>query len=216
MTDNTSSASPTTGALIIDGGVGIGENLNVYSNIVAGQGLSVGPRETPTFNVTSAGVTEITNATDYNGSTKSGALKIAGGVWFGKQMYVGTDAHIAGTLYTSSQTVTSDKRLKENVVLIDNPLDKVMAMRGVYFDWIDKEKYNDKNQMGFIAQEVEAVCPQLVVTKDDGFKSVNYSQTVSLLVEAIKEQQDIINQLRSDMDELKNKKPRTYKKKTVV
>ena len=109
---------------------------------------------------------------------------------------------------------SSDIKLKEKIITIDNALDKVLNMRGVYFDWIDKEKYNDRHQIGFIAQEVEQICPELVVSKDN-IKSVNYSQTVSLLVEAIKDQQTIINQLRSDIDELKNKKPRTYKKKNV-
>ena len=216
ISDSTSCTSSTTGALLVAGGVGIGGSLNVNTDIVSAHGLKVGSRQTPTFYTATDGTTIITNATDYNGSGQSGALQVAGGAWFGESVSIGMDAHIAGTLYATQTTTVSDKRLKENVVLIDNPLDKVMAMRGVYFDWIDKEKYNDKNQIGFIAQEVEAVCPQLVVTKEDGFKSVNYSQTVSLLVEAIKEQQDIINQLRADMDELKNKKPRTYKKKTVV
>ena len=216
ISDSTSCTSSTTGALLVAGGVGIGGSLNVNTDIVSAHGLKVGSRQTPTFYTATDGTTIITNATDYNGSGQSGALQVTGGAWFGESVSIGTDTHIAGTLYATQTTTVSDKRLKENVVLIDNPLDKVMAMRGVYFDWIDKEKYNDKNQIGFIAQEVEAVCPQLVVTKEDGFKSVNYSQTVSLLVEAIKEQQDIINQLRADMDELKNKKPRTYKKKTVV
>ena len=90
-------------------------------------------------------------------------------------------------------------------------------MNGVYYDWIDTKKFSDKHQVGLIAQEVESVLPELVDTGFNGLKSVNYSQMVSLLVQAIKEQNILIAQLRSDVDTLKNsKKPGRKPKVDVV
>jgi len=118
------------------------------------------------------------------------------------------------SLTTASSTITSDIRYKENIVPLNNSLEKVLQLRGVHYHWKDKEKFNDKLQMGFIAQEVEEICPELVLTKEDGFKAVNYNQSVSLLVEAIKEQNKLIVQLQEEVQLLKNKPKRTYKKKT--
>jgi len=116
-------------------------------------------------------------------------------------------------LTTASSTITSDIRYKENIVPLNNSLEKVLQLRGVHYHWKDKEKFNDKLQMGFIAQEVEEICPELVLTKEDGYKAVNYTQSVSLLVEAIKEQNKLIVQLQEEVQLLKNKPKRTYKKK---
>lgn len=63
---------------------------------------------------------------------------------------------------------------------------------------------NDINQIGFIAQNVQSVFPQLVI-ETDGIKSVNYAQMSAVLLEAIKEQNLIIKQLQSDVEILKNK-----------
>ena len=98
--------------------------------------------------------------------------------------------------------ITSDRTLKENIVTLDNGLNKVLSMRGVYFDWINKEEFHDRRNIGFIAQEVEAVCPELVITNNNGIKQVNYSQMVSVLIEGIKDQQNIINSLSARLDKL--------------
>jgi hypothetical protein len=100
----------------------------------------------------------------------------------------------------------SDKTLKTNIVDIDSALDKVNNLRGVYFDWIDTEKFNNKHQLGMIAQEVEAVIPELVDTSSSGIKSVNYAQITGLLIQAMKEQNNIINGLKADIEVLKAKK----------
>jgi hypothetical protein len=93
----------------------------------------------------------------------------------------------AGTI-----TSNSDASLKTNVETITSALDKVNALRGVMFDRIS----TGKREMGVIAQEVEAVVPELVFTDADGIKSVAYANTVALLIEAIKEQQQQINELK--------------------
>ena len=78
--------------------------------------------------------------------------------------------------------VNSDERLKENISTIENALCKVNKMRGVEFDWKDTGIHS----LGFIAQEVEKVLPDLV-KEHDGIKSLAYGNIASLLVEAIKE-----------------------------
>jgi hypothetical protein len=64
-------------------------------------------------------------------------------------------------------------------------------LEGVRFDWID----NDKPSVGLIAQDVEKVLPELVETSGDGTKSVSYGNIIGVLIEAIKEQQKLIDQL---------------------
>jgi hypothetical protein len=88
---------------------------------------------------------------------------------------------------------SSDKRFKKNIVQVDNALEKVMAINGVNYDFRIDE-FKDRNfpttrQLGFIAQNVEAVVPEVVKTNGDGYKSVDYAKLTALLNEAIKEQQ---------------------------
>lgn len=83
----------------------------------------------------------------------------------------------------------SDERLKENVSTIENALDKVKNLRGVKYQWIDKENGGDNYRLGFIAQEVNSVEPLLtfVDNSEERFMGVQYKDVSALLVEAIKE-----------------------------
>ena len=91
---------------------------------------------------------------------------------------------------------TSDATLKTNVETITTPLDKVKALRGVTFDWIE----SGNSEVGLIAQEVEAIVPDVVSTNKEGIKSVKYSNMVGLLIEAIKEQQAQIDALTAKIN----------------
>jgi len=91
---------------------------------------------------------------------------------------------------------SSDEQLKENISTIQNPIDKVNALRGVDFNW----KENGKKQIGVIAQEVEKILPELVEMRPDGYKGVHYDNIVGLLIEAIKEQQKQIDELKEKID----------------
>jgi len=88
---------------------------------------------------------------------------------------------------------SSDKRFKKNIKKIDSAIDKVMALNGVTYDWRTEEFKNrnfpNTKQVGFIAQNVESVLPEVVQTYGDGYKAVDYSKVTALLTEAIKEQQ---------------------------
>jgi hypothetical protein len=144
-----------------------------------------------------------------------------------------------GTVYCKNVYNLSDSLRKENVETINNPLEKVLKLRGVtynmkdlnaelngkgarqlfseeeeftslkeqhpemtdeLFDQLQEEK--NRKQMGVIAQEVERVIPEVVRTTEDGTKTVAYAELIGLLIEAIKEQQEQIEDLKNEMDAL--------------
>ena len=115
------------------------------------------------------------------------------------------------TLDTSSNlTVTgdvvafSDEKLKDNIKVIENPIEKVKQIRGVTFTRNDLE--DERKHTGVIAQEVEKVLPEVVLhDKDTDIKTVAYGNMVGLLVEAIKEQQETINKLTDRINDLEKK-----------
>ena len=93
-------------------------------------------------------------------------------------------------------TQNSDIRKKENIVEIDNCVDKVKAMRGVYYNRTDIN--TETTKVGVIAQEVETVLPELIIeSPEDGLKSVAYSELTAVLINAIKEQQETIEDLKT-------------------
>jgi hypothetical protein len=97
----------------------------------------------------------------------------------------------------------SDERQKKNIKTIPSSLEKVMHLRGVNYEWIDSENHTDGLQMGFIAQEVVDIIPEVVDNKGDTY-SMQYAPITALLVEAVKEQQELIEELRHEIEELKS------------
>ena len=93
---------------------------------------------------------------------------------------------------------SSDYKLKDNITVIENASEKVARLRGVEFDWNDKQSMYVGHDIGVIAQEVEAVAPEIVVTRDDGYKAVNYQKLTALLIEAVKDLQEEIKELKKD------------------
>jgi hypothetical protein len=116
---------------------------------------------------------------------------------------------VTGDIIANSIAGSSDARFKTDVAPISNPLQKVLALRGVNFNWntsaFPQRMFSDKRTLGFIAQEVEKVLPEIVQTENttEGYKSVQYDKVVALLVEAIKEQQKQINQLKKQVKKLR-------------
>ena len=112
------------------------------------------------------------------------------------------DFHADGDIVAYSTSVSSDIKLKENIQDLEGSLDKITQLKGIKFDW--KEEKRPNNQLGFIAQEVEKVIPELVTETDslgeregENHKVVNYQGVIPVLVEAIKE-------LKAEIEELKN------------
>ena len=84
---------------------------------------------------------------------------------------------------------SSDERLKENVYRISGSLDILKQINGYYFDWIPTPGIHDNegHDIGVIAQEIEAVLPEVVITRDNGYKAVRYEKLVALLIQSNKE-----------------------------
>ena len=103
----------------------------------------------------------------------------------------------------------SDERLKDIEGNIDSPLEKVSQLNGFYYTANKKAQtlgYKDNRQVGVSAQEVEAVMPEVVTDAaiGHGYKTVDYAKLVPLLIEAVKEQQDQIETLKSRLEKLEN------------
>ena len=115
--------------------------------------------------------------------------------------------HADSTVNASSSTTSSDIKLKENIEKIDNALDKVNKIDGVSFNW----KKDGTEAMGVIAQNVEKVFPSAVKevmtlgkSKEpkDTHLNVDYNQLVAVLIESVKEQQEIIEDLKKRIETL--------------
>ena len=96
---------------------------------------------------------------------------------------------------------SSDKNLKENISNIENSLDKVSKLNGVYYNWTKEAQekhshFGEEKEVGVIAQDVEAVLPEIVATREDGTKAVRYERLCAVLIESIKE-------LKKEIEELK-------------
>jgi hypothetical protein len=109
---------------------------------------------------------------------------------------------VEGTIRSYSDIIaysSSDIKLKDNIRVIESPLEKISKINGVSFNWNDKQSVYEvgKKDYGVIAQEVEEVLPELVTTRENGYKAVRYEKIVSLLIEAIKEQQIQIDELKN-------------------
>jgi hypothetical protein len=99
---------------------------------------------------------------------------------------------------------SSDSRLKTNVSSILSALNKVLSLNGVEFDWDEKLSHlhgYEGHDVGIIAQEVQSVLPEAVRVSGHGYLSVRYEKLVPLLIEAIKEQQILIDAIMSKLEE---------------
>jgi len=101
------------------------------------------------------------------------------------------NAILSGTL-----TQNSDIRLKKNIEPLSDALSRVLQINAYTYNWKDTLRGIDQ-QIGFIAQELEQQFPELVETDEEGMKSVAYSNMVPVLLEAIKEQQKQIDELKA-------------------
>ncbi len=108
------------------------------------------------------------------------------------------------TTFAQKVHTIADNRLKKNIENVHGGLASVLKMRGVTYEWKTKSYpqflHRDGPEIGFVAQEVELVEPLLIDFTTDGFKCVDYERVTVLLVEAIKEQQQMINHLKKQMN----------------
>jgi hypothetical protein len=129
---------------------------------------------------------------------------------FEKGLNVSGSLIVTGSITATGDVVafsTSDRRHKNNIVLISDALSKVTKLNGVTWEWNEDVDSATKEtpKTGLIAQEVQEVLPEVVKERVDGFLALDYSKMMGLMVEAIKEQQEQINSLLIKINELENK-----------
>lgn len=143
---------------------------------------------------TLTGAKTFSSAVNISDSTQStsktaGALIVTGGVGIAKTLNVGEDV---------VAFASSDERYKDLITPIDNPNEKIKLLSGNTFVWNDKhEVFKGKKDIGVIAQEVEKVLPEIVETRDNGYKAVKYEKIVALLIESNKELLKRVEELES-------------------
>jgi hypothetical protein len=119
---------------------------------------------------------------------------------------------VNGRIKTLAINELSDVRYKKDILTLTNSLANVEKLRGVTYNWKQAEfpqkNFEAKHQIGLIAQELEKVYPELVNTDEEGYKSVDYSKLVAVLIEAVKEQQVEIKSLQVDLQVKSNEMDR--------
>jgi len=126
---------------------------------------------------------QLTNGAGYITSYVNTTYTAGNGLTLSGTQFLMSGTYTGNFTATGNITAYSDSRLKKDVKTIEGALDKTKALRGVEFTRIE----DDTKSIGVIAQELEAVLPELVLTDDEGMKSVNYAQITGLLIEAVKE-----------------------------
>jgi Chaperone of endosialidase len=179
------SSSPSTGSATIAGGLGVSKNIS------SGGSLSVANDAVITGNIT---------------CTYGNITVFSGGI------SAGTTPGAAGTIKASDNIFafsTSDSRLKQKIEPISDAMKKVQQISGVEFEWTDEylafhggedNQYIRRRDVGVIAQQVEQILPEAVISRDNGYLAVDYDKLVPLLLQAIKELNERIEQLESRHD----------------
>jgi hypothetical protein len=216
-----------TGVLSVTTNTGLSTNSSATGNVtitntgvtsaVAGTAISVSGA-TGAVTINNTGVTSNVAGTGVSVSGATGAVTISIGqavatssnVQF-NSLGVGTaGSGVTGEIRATADVTafySSDERLKEDIIPIDNPIEKLMAINGVTFNW--KEGFetlhsHTGSDTGVIAQQIEAIeLPGVVTTRDTGYKAVNYEKLNALLIEGFKVQQTLIYSQQSQIDELK-------------
>jgi hypothetical protein len=174
------------GTLSFEGSAG--QLFSITNNLTSGSIFSVNDVSgIPSIDVDADGTVQIAT---YGGNLGVGTTNPT------SKLTVQGDVLVSGVITSTDYNSASDINLKENIQPIENPIDKVLNITGVSFDW----KEDGRSSMGVIAQEVERVLPELVSGSDT--KTVNYNGLIGLLIEVVKDQQKEINMLKESMKRL--------------
>jgi hypothetical protein len=165
-------------------------------------GIEASADVTDTTNVTAAGAlmdSECTSLASVKAINQG--LTLTSDVKF-DSLGIGTAAPgTSGVIRSSNDIVayySSDERLKDNIEVIPNCLGRLKDIKGVEFDWNDKQSVYQGHDIGVIAQDIEKIAPSLVTDRDNGFKAVKYEKLTAILIQAVKE-------LHAKVEELENK-----------
>jgi len=210
VTINTGSDANTT-SVVSDTTPQLGGNLDLNTKTISGSGTismvgNISGQEITGSNVlfTNVNATGVTSTTlaatsGITGATLNTTGLISGSIIKSANAISGSSLLIEGTIKATGDVTafhSSDARLKDNITPIKGSLGKLKSIGGYEFDWNNQSEHTG-HDIGVIAQEIEYILPELVVTRDNGYKAVRYEKIVALLIEAIKEQQLQIDELKS-------------------
>lgn len=178
----------------------IGSTVEAYNSNLAGINQALTTTSSPTFttlNATNAYATNIgLDSTDYITFTNNTQMDIYVNGSNEFRFESDGDFHADGDVIAYSTTTASDEKLKDNIKVVDNAVDKLHQLKGVTFNW----KRDNQASAGVIAQDVQKVLPQAVkeITdmKGDTHLTVNYAALTSILIEAVKDLSEQVKELK--------------------
>ncbi len=183
-------------------------NFNTALGIAAGFTNTTGNNNTligSNADVTATGLTTA-GAIGYNAKVAASNCFVIGGTGADAvNVGIGTTTpterlDVIGNIKATGTITPSDWRFKTNINPLENSLQKIISLNGVSYNWkvvsFPNRGFDNELQIGFIAQEVEKIFPQIVHTGTDGYKGIDYAKLVPALAEAIKEQQKQIDELK--------------------
>lgn len=193
------SQSLSGGTLSVQNEVTVGGRLRVGLGIFAGvEGL----QSDGSLSVLGDGASYIAGALGVGTTSTSSKLTVAGSIrsssLLGGSVNLTTDAN--GVIIRDP----SDERLKENITEVENALDLLTELRGVRYEWRDKERFGDQIEIGFIAQEVDLIIPE-VVRKGGEYWSINTRNILAVVVEGVKELWTIVQGQGTQITELETR-----------
>jgi hypothetical protein len=150
------------------------------------------------------------SGSSWSGSSSSSSRRSSGSSWGSSSSSRSSGSRSSGSRSSGSRSSggrRSDARFKTNIKPLKNSLEAIGKLDGVTYDWrineFPNEKFPDVKQNGLIAQDVEKVFPNLVETRADGYKTVDYVMLVPSLIEAVKELKTITDKQAKEIKDLK-------------
>jgi len=182
-----------------------GSQFFILNNVTSGTTIFGGKEKNDEVVIYHSGRTEVNSG---YGVAIRGNLAVEGTTRIGTVSGSGVAVYRnAGTGILS--VTSSDERLKKNIEPITGATEIIKNLTGVYFDWKDNEDFqsgDETRQIGLIAQDVEPHLPEAVTLNGNkDYKTVKYSEMVSVLIEAMKEQQQQIDNLKNEIEDLKGR-----------
>ena len=186
------------GTILSDGD--IGSTVQAYNSNLTAINQALTTTSSPTFatlNATNAYATNLgLDSTDYLTFTNNTQMDIYVNGSNEFRFEADGDFHADGDVIAYSTTTASDEKLKDNIEVVENAVDKLHQLKGVTFNW----KRDNQASAGVIAQDVQKVLPQAVkeITdmKGDTHLTVNYAALTSILIEAVKDLSQQVNELK--------------------